>query len=104
MTRAWCPRVIAAAWLIGATITVAGAQYGEDETPSATELDEAFSRAIAADPEEGGEVHSLILGLLKEVATALHEENLKTHEELAELRGEVASLRDEIRHLAGRQP
>lgn len=102
-TMVW--RWSAAALLSAAAATMAYAQYGEDdEFSSASDLEEALDRVAPADLDQG-EIHSVIVELIKTVGATLHAEHRTMQAELAELRGEVDSLRDEVRQLAaGRQP
>ena len=98
----WVRWFLAAAIMMG----VAGplfAEYESESTSSVAEApstDEEFSKIVNVERYLEGRTTYTTLAMIRNVGTALHNDNLKAQQQMAELKSQVQQLEDQVRRLS----
>lgn len=93
------------AWIVGTSVVLgvglaAGMAWSEPyERPRSSD---DFDRAANVDQYLEGRISYTTLTMIRNVGTALHQDQLKTQAEVTELRKDVQALADEVRRLSSR--
>ena len=95
---------MAAAIVLGVAASAHAQHESEGRSPSAdsSSSGDDFSQAADVDRYLEGNVQATTLAMIRNVGTALHNDNLKTQQQMAELKSQMQQLSDEVRRMSAR--
>ena len=101
--RAYMRWFMAAAIVLGVAASV-HAQYESEDTRSSSadssSSGDDFNKAADVDRYLEGNVQATTLAMIRNVGTALHNDNLKTQQQMAELKNQMQQLEDQVRRMS----